>query len=211
MYNKERVKPSELSTYEELADSRWKGRVVVRSSGHVYNQSLVGSLIAAHGESKTEDWARGFAANFARPPEGNDTAQIQAIAAGQGDLTLTNTYYLVRLAKSSKPEDQAIAAKVGVFFPNQGGRGTHVNISGGGVAKYAPNRRAAVQFLEHLTSPEVQEIFAKGNNEYPVVPGVAIDSVLASYGPFKTDPVNAAVFGQNNRKALEIMDRAGWK
>ncbi|MER3431910.1 MAG: Fe(3+) ABC transporter substrate-binding protein [Leptolyngbya sp. ERB_1_1] len=212
VYNKDRVNPSELSTYEDLANPKWKGRIVVRSSSHVYNQSLTGSLLAKHGAQKTEEWARGLVANFARPPEGNDTAQIKAIAAGQGDLTLVNTYYVVRLAKSNKPEDKDIASKVGVFFPNQSDRGTHVNISGGGVVKTAPNRDAAVQFLEYLASQEAQGIFAASNNEYPAVKGAAIDSVLLSYGKtFKEDPLNAAVFGKNNAEALKLMDRAGWK
>lgn len=212
VYNKDRVQPSELSTYEDLADPKWKGRVVVRSSSHVYNQSLTGALLEKHGAQKTEDWARGLMANFARSPEGNDTAQIKAVAAGQGDLALVNSYYVVRLAKSDKPEEKAIASKVGVFFPNQNAQGTHVNISGGGVVKTAPNRDAAVQFLEYLASQEAQGIFAASNNEYPVVKGAAIDPVLLSYGEtFKEDSLNAAVFGKNNAEALKLMDRAGWK
>jgi iron(III) transport system substrate-binding protein len=207
MYNKARVKPSELSGYEDLANPKWKGRIVVRSSSHVYNQSLVGALFAKHGAAKTEEWVRGFVANFARPPEGNDTAQIKAIAAGQGDLAIANTYYLVRLAKSKKKEDQEIAKQIGIFFP----KGTHVNISGGGVAKNAPNRDAAIKFLEHLASNEAQTVFASSNNEYPAVSSVPVDSVLRSYGFFREDPVNAALFGKNNAEALKIMDRGGWK
>ncbi|MBE9011918.1 Fe(3+) ABC transporter substrate-binding protein [Pseudanabaenaceae cyanobacterium LEGE 13415] len=212
VYNKDRVKPSELSTYEDLADPKWKGRIVVRSSSHVYNQSLTGALLAKHGAEKTETWARGLVSNFARQPEGNDTAQIKAVAAGQGDLTIVNSYYVVRLAKSDKPEDKAIASKIGVFFPNQNDQGMHVNISGGGVVKTAPNRDAAVQFLEYLASPEAQEIFAASNNEYPAVKSAKTDAVLLSYGEtFKEDPLNAAVFGKNNADALKLMDRAGWK
>jgi iron(III) transport system substrate-binding protein len=216
LYNKDKVRPSELSTYEDLANSKWKGRLIARSSTHVYNQSLTGSILAAHGEKKTEEWARGLVANFARSPEGNDTAQIRAIAAGVADVTFVNTYYLPRLAKSDKPEDKAVAAKIGVFFPNQGtgDRGVHINISGGAVVKTAPNREAAIQFLEHLVSREAQEIFAKSNHEYPVLAGVAIDPTLASYGDLaklKQDQLNAATFGKNNRVALQIMDRAGWK
>ncbi|BAU12336.1 ABC transporter substrate-binding protein [Leptolyngbya sp. NIES-3755] len=211
MYNKDRVKPSELSTYENLVDPKWKGRVITRSSGHVYNQSLTGSILAAHGNQKTEEWVRGVVANFARSPEGNDTAQIRSIAAGLGDLALVNTYYLPRLAKSNKAEDKEVASKIGVFFPNQQDRGTHVNISGGGVLKTAPNRAAAIQFLEYLASNEAQRIFAESNNEYPAVAGVPIDAVLASYGTFKADNLNAAIYGRNNAEALKIMDRAGWK
>jgi iron(III) transport system substrate-binding protein len=215
MYNKDTVDPSELSTYEDLADPKWRGRILIRSSTNIYNQSLVGSIIAADGAANTEEWARGLVANFARPPEGGDSDQIKAAAAGLGDLAIANTYYLARLIKSDKPEEQAIAAQIGVFFPNQGdgpsGRGTHVNISGAGVVKTAPNAEAAVQFLEYLASPEAQRIFAESNNEYPVVEGVAVDSVVASFGEFKADPLSAEVFGRNNPEALRITDRAGWK
>jgi iron(III) transport system substrate-binding protein len=211
MYNKDKVKPSELSTYEDLANPKWKGRVLVRSSSHVYNQSMTGAIFAKHGGAKTEEWVRGLVANFARSPEGNDTAQIRAIAAGKGDLALANTYYLVRLAKSNKPEDQEVVKRVGLFFPNQGDRGTHVNISGGGVAKHAPNRQAAVKFLEYLVSSEAQAIFAGSNNEYPVLAAAKLDPILKSYGTFKEDKVDAALFGRNNAEAFKIMDRGGWK
>ena len=211
MYNKTVVSPRELSTYEDLVDPKWQGRILVRSSTNVYNQSLVGSLIAAHGTAQTETWARGLVANFARPPEGGDIDQIKAVAAGLGDIAIANTYYLARLIKSDKREDRQVAETIGVFFPNQGDRGTHVNISGAGVVKTAPNREAAIQFLEYLASPVAQEIFAQSNNEYPVVEGVALDSVVAGFGQFKADPLNAAVFGRNNPEALRITDRAGWK
>jgi iron(III) transport system substrate-binding protein len=211
MYNKDTVDPAELSTYEALTDAKWKGRILIRTSTNIYNQSLVGALIAAHGADETEAWARGFVANFARDPEGNDTAQIQAAAAGLGDIAIANTYYLARLAKSEDPADQEVADKMRVFFPNQEDRGTHVNISGAGVLKTAPNQDAAVQFLEFLVSPEAQEIFANGNNEYPVVPGIATNSVVAGFGEFKEDTLNAAVFGENNPEALQVTDRAGWK
>lgn len=210
MYNKEKVNPAELSTYEDLADPKWRGQVLVRSSTNIYNQSLVGSMLEANGEQATEEWARGLVANFARPPEGNDTAQIQACAAGVGNLAIANTYYLMRLAKSDDPADQAVAEKIGVFFPNQRDRGTHVNISGAGVLKTAPNKQAAIRFLEHLVSQESQEIFAQGNNEYPVVEGVPLDPVVASYGSFKEDQLNASIIGRNNDAALRLMDRAGW-
>lgn len=210
MYNKANVQPADLSTYEDLASDRWKGRVIIRSSSHVYNQSLVGSLLAKHGPEKTAEWAQGFVRNFARPPEGNDTAQIKAVASGLADVTLANTYYLARLAKSDKPEDKEVAAKVGLFFPNQNDRGTHINISGGGVVKTARNREAAIQFLEYLASPEAQAIFSGSNNEYPAVAGAKVDPVLEGFGKFKEDQLNAAVYGQNNAEALKIMDRAGW-
>ncbi|WP_088894543.1 Fe(3+) ABC transporter substrate-binding protein [Leptolyngbya ohadii] len=211
MYDKTKVNPAELSTYEALADEKWRGQILVRSSSHVYNQSLVGSLLQATDANRTEAWARGVVANFARQPEGNDTAQIKACAAGVGSIAIVNTYYLPRLAKSEDPAERAVAEKIGVFFPNQRDRGTHVNISGGGVLKTAPNREAAVQFLEHLVSRESQAVFARSNNEYPVVEGVELDSVLASYGRFRDDAVNASIFGRNNPEALQIMDRAGWQ
>jgi len=212
MYNKDKVKPSDLSTYEALTDSKWKGRILIRSSSNVYNQSLVGSMIPTLGEQKTEEWARGMVANFARPPEGNDTAQIKAVAAGQGDIAIANTYYIARLLKSSKADEKAIAQKIGVFFPNQSNRGTHVNICGGGVVKTAKNKDAAVKFLEYLVSPEGQELFASRNNEYPIINSVAVDPVVASFTQQpKFDNANAEAFGRNNSEALKIMNRAGWK
>jgi iron(III) transport system substrate-binding protein len=213
VYNKDKVKPSDLSTYEALADAKWKKRVLVRSSSSIYNQSLTGSILAALGEQPTEKWARGVVANFARSPEGNDTAQIKAVASGVGDVALVNTYYVIRLAKSKKAEDKAIADKIGVFFPNQGDRGTHINISGGGVVKTSKNREAATRFLEYLASKDAQAIFAGSNNEYPVITGMMLDPVLATYSKDfkKEDRLNAAVYGKNNAQALKLMDRAGWK
>lgn len=211
MYNKDTVDPDELSTYENLADPKWRGRVLTRSSSNVYSQSLTASIILAHGIPETEEWARGLVANFARPPEGGDTDQIKAVAAGVGDVALSNTYYLPRLIKSDNPEDRAVAEKIGVFFPNQEDRGTHVNISGAGILKTSPNKEAAIQFLEFLSGPEAQAIFAQSNNEYPVLAGAEIDSVVASFGSFKEDTLNAASIGRVTPDALMVMDRAGWK
>jgi len=211
IYNKDKVQPSEIKGYEDLADPKWKGRVLIRSSTNIYNQSLVGSLIAAHGEEKAEAWARGMVTSLARPPQGGDTDQIKAVAAGEGDVAVSNTYYLGRLIASSKAEDKAVADKVGVIFPNQGDRGTHVNVSGAGVVKTAPNRENAVKFIEYLVSPEAQKIFAGGNFEYPVVKGVDLHPVIAAWGPFKEDELNAATYGKNNAQALKLTDRAGWK
>jgi len=211
MFNKDKVNPAMLSTYEDLASPRWRGKVITRSSTHVYNQSLVASMVASNGVKKSEDWIKRFVANFARPPEGNDTAQIRAVAAGVADLAVVNTYYLPRLAKSNKPEDRQVAAKIGVFFPNQNNRGTHINISGAGVAKNAPNRAAAIKFIEYLTEYESQRIFASNNNEYPVLRGVPLDPILGSYGQFKEDEVSAVELGRNNKTAIQIMDRGGWR
>lgn len=211
VYNKAKVKPSELSTYEDLADPKWKGRILMRSSTNIYNLSLTGSILAANGPEKTEAWAKGFTANFARPPRGGDTDQIKGAAAGEGDIAISNTYYLARLVNSKKPEDRAVAEKVGVFFPNQKGRGTHVNISGAGVCKNSPNRDAAVKFLEYLASPEAQKIFAIGNYEFPVTKGAETHPTLVSWGEFKADDLNAKTFAKNSAEALKIMDRAGWR
>jgi iron(III) transport system substrate-binding protein len=216
VYAKDRVKPADLSTYEDLADPKWKGRLVIRSSSNIYNQSLVASMIAADGVEKTESWARGLVANMARPPQGGDIDLIKAVAAGEGDVTLVNTYYLARLRESSDADEKAAAEKVAVFFPNQtgdgpAGRGTHVNISGAGVAANAPDRDAAVKLLEFLVSPEAQEIFADANYEYPVREGVATSSTIKGFGDFKSDQVNIAVLGKNNPDAVKLMDRAGWR
>lgn len=211
MYSKSRVNPAQLSTYRDLGDPKWKGKVLVRSSGNIYNQSLVASMIEELGEQQTEAWVKQFVANFARPPEGNDTAQIKAVTAGAGDVALANSYYLARLAKSSDAADQAVAREVGMFFPNQRGRGTHINISGGGVVATAPNPTGATQFLEYLVSPEAQRIFAQGGNEYPVVANVAIADVLQQFGTFKENNLNVASYGRLNAEAIQLMDRAGWK
>jgi iron(III) transport system substrate-binding protein len=212
MYNKEKVSAADApKNYEDLADPKWKGKLLIRASGHIYNQSLVGSLLAANGPEKTEAWAKGVAANLARPPRGGDTDQIKGVAAGEAEICVSNTYYYVNLMRSKKPDDREIAAKVGVVFPNQAGRGTHVNISGGAVARHAPNKAAAVKFLEYLVSPQAQKYFAEGNSEYPVVAGVELSAELKSLGTFNEDQLNARVFAQNNAEALKIMDRAGWK
>jgi iron(III) transport system substrate-binding protein len=218
MYNKDLVKdPSMVKTYADLADAKIKadGRkgILVRSSSNIYNQSLVGAILDMLGEEKTEAWVKGLVENFARKPEGNDTAQLKALAAGQGEFAISNTYYLARLAKSSKQEDRDIAAKIGVIFPTlDNERGTHFNISGGGLAKHAPNRDHAVQFLKYLISPDAQKIFAGSNNEYPMAKGVEVDSVLSSYGSFKEDTkTTAATFARNNSKALQIMNKGEWK
>ena len=212
-YAKDRVDPAQLSTYEALADPTWKGRVLVRSSTSVYNQSLVGSLIEANGPEATAQWARGIADNLARNPQGGDTDQLKALAAGEGDVAITNTYYYVRLLKSDKPEEQEMAAKIGIFFPNQavGERGTHVNVSGAGVAANAPNRVNAIKLLEYLAGDTAQQSFASASNEYPVVEGATVDPMLAGLGTFRQDALNARTFGANNQRALVIMNAAGWR
>lgn len=209
--NKDKVKPGDLARYEDLADPKWKGRLLIRSSTNVYNQSLVGSMIATLGAQATEIWARHVVANLARAPKGGDTDQLKAVAAGEGDVAVSNTYYFARLINSSKADEKDVASRLAVIFPNQGDRGTHVNISGAGVARHSPNKANAIRFLEYLASPEAQNYFAKGNYEYPVVAGVPLHPVIQAWGNFKEDQISAAVFGRNNEEALKLMDRAGWK
>lgn len=211
MYDKSRVKASQLSTYEDLSDPKWKGKILVRSSNHIYNQSLVASLIAAHGEAKTEAWAKGIVTNLARKPKGGDRDQIKAVAAGEGEIAISNTYYLGLLSASKNAADQAAVAKIGVFFPNQNGRGTHVNVSGAGLTKYAPNKANGVKLIEYLVSKEVQELVAKENFEYPVREDVEWAPVVASWGKFKRDSLNVAVIGANNAAAVKLLDRVGWR
>lgn len=211
VYNKEKLKPTEVPTYEGLADPKWKGRLLIRSSNHIYNQSLVGSLVAAHGEAWTESWIRGVVGNLARSPKGGDTDQIRAVAAGEGDLAVANHYYYANLLKSAKPEDKAVVAKVGLVFPNQGDRGAHVNISGAAVMKAAPHQANAVKFVEFLLSAQAQAMLLSGNPEYPVLAGVAIPPVLHQLGSFKEDTLNPAVFGRNNGEALKLADKGGWR
>lgn len=210
-YNKADVQPSELSTYEALAQPQWKGRVCVRSSTNIYNQSLVGSMIETVGADAAEEWAKGLVANLAREPEGGDVDQIEAVAAGQCDVAIVNHYYWARLMASDDAAEREVAQKVGLFFPNQSDRGTHVNISGAGVVTDAPNQENAIAFLEFLASPEAQAVFAKGSHEFPVVAGVEADPVVEGLGDFKADAVNVSALGRNNFAAVEIVDRAGWK
>ena len=210
-YAKNKVTPSELSTYEALTDEKWKHRICIRSSDNIYNQSLVASMIEADGIAQTETWARGLVANFARKPAGGDTDQLRAAAAGQCDIAIANTYYFGRLVNSDKEKDQKVAVSLGVFWPNQDGRGAHINVSGAGITRYAPHREAAERLLEFLVSPESQTWYAEVNNEYPVVVDAAIPATLMSFGKFKGDSLNLTRLGENNRAAVQLMDRAGWR
>lgn len=210
-YDKERVDPALFQNYEDLARPEAEGLVCIRSSGSMYQLSLMASLIHHLGPEKAKEWAEKVVANMARPPTGNDTAQLQAIASGECGLALANTYYFVRLMQSDKPEDQAVVERVGVIFPNQDNRGTHVNISAAGVAAHAPHKEAAVQFLEYLASPEAQAYFARGNNEYTADGGTAGNEALAALGEFKADELNVRVLGELQSQAQMIYDEAGWK
>jgi len=211
MYVKGEVDPGELGTYEALADPKWKGRICVRSSSNIYNQSLVASMIAAKGEERTLEWLEGLVANFARAPKGGDRDQIKAAAAGLCDIAIANNYYLMQMLSSDDPAQRAAAEKVDIFWPNQQSRGAHVNVSGAGVTKAAENRAQAVQLLEFLLSDASQQWYAEVNNEYPVKPGVKKSKTLASFGEFRADDLNLARLGELNAKAVKLMDRAGWK
>lgn len=212
VFNKAAVKATEIATYEDLANPKFKGRICTRSGSHVYNLSLMGSIIGALGEEKAEAWAKGVVANLARTPKGGDSDQLRAAAAGECDLAVSNTYYYARLLRSDKAEERQVAEKLGVVWPNQAGRGTHVNISGGGLLKYAPHKEAAIKFLEYLAGNEAQVYFADGNNEWPVVPNVATHNpALKALGSFKADAINIAVIGKNQPVAQRIFDRVGYR
>ncbi|WP_420812091.1 extracellular solute-binding protein [Parvibium lacunae] len=212
VYNKDKIKAEDVQNYEDLASPKLKGKLCTRSGSHPYMLSWIGSMIEHLGEAKAEEWARGLVANMARPPRGGDTDQIHAVAAGECGVAVTNTYYWVRLLRSSKPEDKATVAKVGFVWPNQKSTGTHINIAGAGVLKHAPNRAAAVQFLEYLASDEAQGYFANGNNEWPVVKtAVAKNPELDSLGPFKADNLSIATIGVRQVAAQKLLDRVGYK
>ena len=211
-YNKSKVRPGEIATYEALAEPKWRGRVCMRSSTSIYNLSLMGALIDHLGAQQAEAWAKGVRANLAQAPSGGDTDQLKAVAAGQCDVTVSNQYYFARLARSDKPEEREIAQRIGLVMPNQKTWGTHVNISGAGVLRHAPHREAAVRFLEHLAGDDAQRYFAEGNNEWPVVAGVKTDNpVLSGLGAFKRDALNVAVLGRNQPASQKIYDRVAWK
>lgn len=212
IYNKAAVNPADVQNYEDLAVPKLKGKVCVRSGAHPYNLSLGSALIHHLGEQKTEEWARGLVANFARTPKGGDTDQIKAIAAGECGVSISNTYYIARLLRSEKPEDKKAMEKVGVVWPNQKSFGTHINISGGGMLKTAPHKEAAVKFLEYLSSDEAQVYFANGNNEWPAVKTVnARNPALESLGQFRPDSLNVGTLSKNTALAQKVFDRAGWR
>ncbi len=211
-YSKANVKAGELQNYEDLADAKWKGRICMRSSSDIYNLSLMGAMIDHLGAAKAEAWATAVKDNLAREPKGGDTDQLKSVAAGECDVTISTQYYYARLMRATKPEERAVAEKLGIVFPNQASWGTHVNISGAGVMKHAPNREAAVKFLEYLASDDAQRYFADGNNERPVVAGVKVDNpVLARLGSFKQDALNVAVLGRNQPESQKLYDRVAWK
>jgi len=211
--NPETVENYEDLTYEDLADPRFEGRVCIRSSNNIYNQSLVASMIETIGAEATEEWAEGMVLNFARDPQGGDRDQIRGVAAGVCDVAVANHYYLAVMITGNDEADREAASQVEFVFPNQGedGRGAHVNISGAGILKNSPNKENAIKFLEYLTTPDAQEYFIGGNNEYPINENAELAEVLEGFGEFKSDAVNVSALGRNNPEAIQIMDRAGWK
>jgi iron(III) transport system substrate-binding protein len=205
-----KVDPAEIDSYEDLADPKWKGRILVRSSNHIYNQSLLASIIAYDGAEAAEAWAKGVAANLARKPQGGDRDQIKAAAAGEGDIVIANSYYWAQMLGSDDPAEREAAEKVKVIWPNQADRGTHVNISGACVAAHAPNKDEAVKLLEFLVTDEAQHIYAEQGQEFPVKPGIQRSAILQSLGSFKADQLNLAELGKHNAEAVRIFDRVGW-
>jgi iron(III) transport system substrate-binding protein len=210
-YATDRVDPETLSTYEALTDEKWRGRLCVRSSGNIYNQSLVAGMLSTQGEAATEDWIKGLVANFARPPQGGDRDQIKALATGQCDLALVNTYYYGAMLQSADADEKAAAGEVALFFPNQDGRGTHINVSGAGVTTSATNVAEATALIEFLARPEAQNWYAETNNEYPASKGIEPSALLKSWGSFKADSVDVTELGRLNAQAVMAMDRANWK
>lgn len=212
VYNKDMVKPEQVQTYENLADPVLKGKVCTRSGSHPYNISLGAALVRHDGVEATENWARNVVANFARAPKGGDTDQIKAVAAGECGVAIANTYYLARIMNSSKPEDKEIVEKIGTVWPNQKTWGTHINVSGAGMLKTAPNKGAAVKFLEYLASDEAQAYFANGNNEWPVVANVKVNNpALDKLGAFKADALPVGELAKTAAEAQRIYDRAGFR
>ena len=210
-YSKDRVSPEELSTYEDLTNEKWKGKLLVRSSTSLYNQSLLASFIELNGEKQAEEWAKGIVNNFARQPDGGDRDQAKAIAAGIGDVAIMNTYYVGLLANSEDPEEVKVADSIGVFFPNQDTTGTHVNISGIGLTKHSKNKENAIKLIEYMTSTEAQEIISAENYEFPVNPNAAKPELLKNWGEFKMQELNFDTLGEHNQKAIEIFNKTGWK
>jgi len=211
LFNKSKVDSSELSTYEALTDAQWEGRICIRSSSNIYNQSLIASIIASEGVEAAQEWANGIVRNMARPPQGGDRDQIRAAAAGVCDIAIANTYYLGAMLAGDDTDQREAAEQMGVFFPNQDGRGAHVNISGAGVTAHAPNRENGIRLIEYLTGEDAQRWYAEVNQEYPVRPNVAASEILGGFGEFKADDLNLSLLGVHNAEAVRVMDRAGWR
>ena len=213
VYSNERVNKSDLSTYEDLANEKWKGRILVRSSSNAYNQALMSSIVANLGSDVTNDWSEGVVKNFARDPKGSDRDQVKAIAAGQGDIAIVNSYYIGLLLSSQKEEELDAGRSVSVFFPNQGDneRGSHINVSGVGLAKYSPNKENAIKLMEYLTSEEAQNTYVNNSYEYAANPNVKPSKIVQDWGTFKTDKLDLNMLGKFREEAIRIFDKTGWK
>lgn len=212
VYNKEMLKADQVATYASLAEPALKGKVCTRSGSHPYNLSLGAALITHIGAEQTEAWARGLVANFARAPKGGDTDQIRSVAAGECAVAIANSYYFARLMNSTRPEDVKVIDSVGFVWPDQQGNGTHINVSGAGLLKHAPNKEAGIKFLEYLASDDAQRYFADGNNEWPAVASVKVsNAALEKLGPFKADALPVGEFAANVAEAQRIFDRAGFR
>jgi len=210
-YDRQDVRPEQVATYDSLASPAMRGRVCVRPASNVYNLSFLAALIERRGEDQARTWAAGVTGNFARRPEGNDTDQLRAVAAGVCDVALVNHYYLLRLARSQDPADRAVAQRVALSFPDQNASGTHINISGAGVARHAPNRDNAVRLLEFLVSAEGQTLLARGNDEYPASPATPSGNPeLDALGNFTADPIEMSAYGRNQATAAAIFNEVGW-
>ena len=213
VYSNERVNKEDLSTYEDLANEKWRGRLLVRSSSNAYNQALMSSLVANLGPEAVTSWSEGVVKNFARDPKGSDRDQVKAIAAGQGDIAIVNSYYIGLLLSSEKEEEINAGNAVSVFFPNQadGDRGAHINVSGIALTKNAPNKENAIELIKYLTSVEGQETYVNNSYEYSVNPNVKPDEIVQAWGEFKKDPVDLNMLGIKRDEAIRIFDKTGWK
>ncbi|OHW61898.1 iron uptake protein A1 precursor [Andreesenia angusta] len=211
VYDKNSVDPSELSTYEDLASEKWKNEILIRSSENIYNQSIMASFLELNGEEAAKNWASGIVSNMAREPQGGDTDQVKAVAAGEGKIAVANTYYVGKLINSSDPEEVKVGESVGVFFPNQETTGTHVNVTGAGIIKTSKNAENALAFLEFLSGEKAQRLFADSNSEYPGNPSVEPSETLKAWGEFKEQDINLAILGERNSEAVKIMNEVGWK
>ena len=213
VYSNERVEKRELSTYEDLANPKWEGRLLVRSSSNSYNQALMSSLVANLGEDATQEWTKSVVSNFARDPKGNDRDQVKAIAAGQGDVAIVNSYYIGLLLSSENEEEVNAGNAISVFFPNQGEgeRGSHINVSGVALAKNSPNKSNALKLIEYLTSDEAQEIYVNNTFEYAVKPNIEPNNIVKEWGAFRKDPLDLNMLGIKRNDAIRIFDAGGWK
>ena len=211
VYSNDRVKKEDLSTYEDLSNEKWKGRILVRSSSNAYNQALMSSIVANLGSDVASKWSKAVVQNFARDPKGSDRDQVKAIAAGQGDIAIVNSYYIGLLLSSQKEEELNAGKAVSVFFPNQNDRGSHINISGIGLAKNSPNKENAIKLMEYLTSEEAQNTYVNNSYEYPANPMVKPSKIVQDWGEFKRDNLDLNNLGIYRDEALKIFDKTGWK